>query len=223
MNYYELVPNDQVHNNWLLFKERKEPPYVLVEPRYSDCVCPKCKKIDHDKAFAKGFEEPIRIRARGDLLVTSEGFICISEKAKQVIESFRFGGLTLKAIPNAGWWVVNVTCRVEGDQSAYTVTKPSCDQCGRPKETIGLIRCLNQIKAPNQVGTFFSPTFDRGGSMNGDRDVFVTEDIVSQFKQQKLKGGMFARLLTPMEFAEIKAAGAEKNPLKWPRDSRVVL
>ena len=59
--------------------------------------------------------------------------------------------------------------------------------------------------------------------MNGDRDLFVTEDIVSEFKQQKLKGGMFARLLTPMEFAEIKAAGAEKNPLKWPKDSRVVL
>jgi hypothetical protein len=223
MNYYQFFPHDQVRNNWLMFTQQKSPPYVGLQTRFSRCVCPKCKKIDHDKAFAEGFDEPLKIRAKGDLFGTSEGFICFSDKAKQVIESFRFGGLTLKTIPNAGWWVVNVTCRVEADQGAYTVTKPSCDQCGRPKETIGLIRCLNQIKAPNQVGTFFSPTFDRGGSMNGGRDVFVTEDIVSQFKQQKLKGGMFARLLTPIEFAEIKAAGAEKNPLKWPKDSRVVL
>lgn len=223
MKYYELVPYDQVHNNWLMFTEQREPPYVTLKPRFSDCVCPKCKMIDHDKAFAKGFDEPLKIRAKGDLLGTSEGFVCISEKAKQVVESFGLGGITLKEIPNAGWWVVSVTCRVNADRSAYTVTKPFCDQCGRPKETIGLIRCLNQIEAPDQVGQFFSPTFDRGGSMNGDRDIFVTEDIVFLFKQQKLKGGIFERLLTPIEFAAIKAAGAEKNPLKWPKDSRVIL
>ncbi len=223
MNYFQFFPHDQHRNNWLMFTEQKEPPYVSVKPRFCGCVCPKCKKIDHDKAFAEGFDEALKIRAKGDLFGTSDGFVCVSEKAKQVIESFGFGGITVKAIPNAGWWVVKVIRRVNADQSAYTVTKPFCEQCGRPKATIGLIRCLNQIQAPDQVGTFFSPTFDRGGSMNGGRDVFVTEDIVSQFKQQKLKGGMFARLLTPTENAEIIAAGAEKNPLKWPKDSRVIL
>jgi len=223
MNYYQFFPHDQVRNNWLMFTELKEPPYVFLKPRFSSCVCPKCKKLDHDKAFAEGFNETLKIRAKGDLFGTSEGFVCISDRAKQVIESCRFGGIALKPIQNAGWWVVNVTRRVDADQRAYTVTKPFCDQCGRPKETIGLIRCLSQISPPDQVGTFFAPTFDRGGSMNGDRDLFVTEDIVFQFKQQKLKGGMFARILTPEELAEVNAVGAEKNPLKWPKDSRVVL
>lgn len=223
MNYYEFVSHDQVHNNWLLFTEQRVAPYVLVRPRFGDCVCLKCKSIDHDKAFAKGFDEDIKVRAKGDLMGTSEGFTCISEKARNVIESAGFTGLSTKEIPKTGWWVVNVANRVRADQSAYTISKQVCDLCGRPKEVIGLIRCLNQIEVPSAAGTFFSPTFDRGGSMNGDRDLLVTEDIVSQFKQQKLKGGMFARLLTPTEFAEIKAAGAEKNPEKWPRNSRVIL
>jgi hypothetical protein len=223
MNYYELVPDDQPWNNWLLFTEHKEPPYVVAEAAYSDCICPKCGKIDHDKAFRIGFEKQRRIRAKGDLLATSEGFYCLSDRAKRVLESERLSGITLKPIPGAGWWVIDVSRRVEADQSAYTLTKPLCDYCGRPKEAIGLIRCLNQVRVPNQIGTFFSPVFDRAGSMNCARDVFVTEDIVSLFKRQKLKGAMFARLLTPTEFAAIKAAGAEKDPLKWPKDSRVVL
>ena len=59
--------------------------------------------------------------------------------------------------------------------------------------------------------------------MNGDRDLFVTGDIVAQFKKQGIKGGMFARLLTPSEYEAVKAAGAERNPLKLPKSSRVVL
>ena len=223
MNYYAFFPHDQVRNNWLLFTEQKVPPYISVRPRFGDCVCPKCNRIDHDKAFAKGFDEGIKIRAKGDLLGTSEGFICINDKTKSVIESSEFTGIALKEIPKTGWWAVNVTNRVKADQSAYTISKQVCEQCGRPKEVIGLIRCLNQIEVPSDARTFFSPTFDRGGSINGDRDLFVTDDIVSQFKQQKLKGGMFARLLTPSEHAEVKAAGAEKRPDQWPKGSRVIL
>lgn len=225
MNYFQFFPNDQVHNNWLMFTEQKTPPYVVLRPRYLDCVCPipNCKKIDHDKAFAEGFDDDIKIRARGDIMDTSEGFTCINDKAKNVIESSGFVGLSLKEIPKTGWWVANVVHRVKADQNAYTITKAVCDRCGRPKETIGLIRCLNQIEVPSNTGTFFSPTFDRGGSRNGDRDLFFTEDIVSIFKQQKLKGGMFTRLLTPAEYADVKAAGAERNPEKWPKGSRVIL
>lgn len=223
MNYYELVPNDQTHNNWLLFAELKEPPYLVVKPRYVGYVCPKCKKIDHDKAFVEGFDDGLKIRARGDLLCTSEGFLCVSEKVRQIINLKEFSGITLKAIPRTDWWVVNASCRVQADDSAYTLGKPYCEACGRAREAIGLIRCLSQIERPRGKGTFFSPTFNRCGSMNGDRDLFVSEDIVAEFKLQGVKGGMFARLLTQEEYAQVRAMGAEKNPLKWPKGSRVIL
>lgn len=206
-----------------MFTEQKSSPYVVLKSRYGDCVCPECKSIDHDKAFAKGFDADIKIRAKGDMLCTSEGFICFSERVLTVIESAGFSGITLKPIPESAWYVVNSACRLNADQTAYKMTKPFCNQCGRPKECIGLIRCLNQIDVPRERGTFFSPVFDRGGSMNGDRDLFATEDIVTCFKQQGIKGGMFARLLTPPEFEKIKAAGLEKNLPKWPKDSRVIL
>ena len=223
MKYYELHPNDQRDNNWLMYCEQYDDPYLTLKPRYIECVCVKCRAIDHDRAFAEGFDQGLKIRARGDLLITSEGFYCFSDKVRSVIEAAGFQGLSLKVIPGTGWHVVNAVCRVEADRSAYAATKPFCDSCGRPKELIGLIRCIDQIQAPATMGTFFAPVFDRRGSMNGDRDLFLTEDILLHFKSHGIKGGMCARLLTGAEYAAVKAAGALKNPLKWPRGSGVSL
>jgi len=225
MNYYQIYPHDQSRHIWLMCTTHRERPYLSVKPLYTDCVCSNinCKKINHEKAFEKGFLEKSGLKLKADIFGTSEGFLCFNEKTKNIVESNKFAGLDFKPIPGTCWWVVNVVRRVNADWNTFKRKMPACELCGRPKETYGSFNCINQVEAPDERGAFFSPTFDCGGGMNMDRDCFLTEDIVSCFKEQKLKGAMFQRLLTPIEYADIKAAGAEYQPDKWPKDSRVIL
>jgi len=223
MNYFQFFPHDQTQFNWLIFIAHREPPYLTVMPRYSKYVCPKCKKIDHEKVFEEGFADGLRIRAKGDFFGSDEGFECFSEEVLRIIEESGFTGLLFKPIPGTKWFVINLRRRVEADNNAYKWSRNVCDVCNRPKEVTGLITFLSQIRVPQEAKTFFGPTFDRGGSMNGDRDLFVTEDIVFRFKEKKIKGGMFQRLLTAEEESLFKEACASRVPFKWPKGSKVVL
>ena len=220
MNYYQFFSNDQARNNWLVNTELKEPPWVAKKIRYASCFCQKCEMINFDAAFTEGFDESVKIRVKGDAFQSTDGFNCVNEKIKNLIESEGMRGVTLKPVGKAGWWVLNITRRVNGDPQAYS-RRNTCDQCKRARQTYGQLYCVTQIEAPEQRGTFFSPTFDRGGSV--DRDVLVTEDIMASFKKHGIKGGMFTRLLTPAEFEAVKAANALMDPLRWPKDSKSVL
>jgi hypothetical protein len=221
MTYYQFTPDDQQCSNWLLFEEKSKFGDVAVKSAYREFVCERCMSIAHDRAFAVGFEKGAKVRAKGDFFFSSDGFLCVSEKVKQVIDSLGYGGLVLKIIPDTKWYVVNVTLRVDADQGAYT-GKNRCNVCDKARQ-YGRIICLVQIDAPQQSGVFFTPVFDRGGSTNAERDFFATEDIVAEFKRQGLKGGLFSRLLTPSELEAVKAARAEFNPSKWPKGSHVFL
>jgi hypothetical protein len=220
MKCFEFSGNDQSRNNWLVNTELKEPPWVVTKPKYAPCFCPKCELPDLDALFELGFDDTVKIRARGDLFHSSDGFVCVNEKVKALVESEGFRGVAFKPVGKAGWWVVNVTRRVEGDEQAYT-RRNICPECGRARQTYGQICCVNQIDCPKEPGTFFSPKFRRSGYQ--DRDLFVTEDIVASFKKNGVKGGLFSRLLEPAEFEAVKAANALMDPLRWPKDSKVIL
>lgn len=223
MNYFQFFSHDQEQFNWLIFDAHREPPYLTVKPRYSQHVCPKCIKIDHDRVFEEGFEEGLRIRAKGDFFGSDEGFECVSDNVLRVVEQGGFAGLAFKPIPGTKLHVMNLRRQVDADKNAYKYSKGVCEVCKRPKEITGLIKFLSQIKVPDEPRTFFGPTFDRGGSMNGDRDLFATEDIVLRLKEQRIKGGTFQRLLTTEEESLFKEAAANQVPFKWPRGSRVIL
>jgi len=220
MKCFQFFSNDQPRNNWLANTELKEPPWVVTKPRYASCFCSKCELPYLDAVFQQGFDDSVKIRARGDLFESSDGFVCVNDKVKALVESERFCGIAVKPVGKAGWWVVNVTCRVSGDEHAYT-RRNTCPECMRARQTYGQICCVSQIDCPKEPGTFFSPTFARSGY--SDRDLFVTEDIVASFKKHGVKGGMFSRLLEPAEFEAVKAANALMDPLRWPKDSKVIL
>ena len=196
---------------------------MTVKPRYARFVCRECMKINHEKVFAEGFDPGLRIRANADLLGSEEGFYCVNERARRVIEINGFQGLSLKPLEGRPWYVVNVARRVRADQTAYTYSIEKCTECGRPKDVTGLITFLDQIEAPSKPGTFFGPTFDRCGSMNGDRDLFVTEDIVLAFKEGGITGGIFEKLLAGKEKAQFDQAVASGTVFKWPKGTKIVL
>jgi len=156
MNYFEFSSDDQTRNNRLVSIELKDPPWVALKPRYVCCVCPKCELINYDEAFAEGFDDTVKIRAKGDIFGTTDGFTCINQKVKDLIESEGMHGVAMKPVGKAGWWVVNVTYRVNGDEGAYT-RRNYCDQCKRARQTYGRICCVNQVESPEQNRTFFHP------------------------------------------------------------------
>jgi len=80
MNFYQFAPNDQPWNNWLVSEEVGKEAVLRVRERYRGIVCSRCKKFDHDKAFDLGFDADIRIRARGDIVCTSDNLYCITER-----------------------------------------------------------------------------------------------------------------------------------------------
>src|ERR1043166_3562046 len=116
MNYYRFSPDDQKHFNWLIFVEHREPPYHVLRPRYESLVCGRCKKFDHDKVFGEGFDKGLKIRVKGDMFYSEEGFYCFNDKVKQIVESYGFSGLVFKSIKQTGWHAINVACRVDANR-----------------------------------------------------------------------------------------------------------
>lgn len=225
MKIYQLSASDPKDRVRLLFTELLGPPFLSIKPRYArfQCPNPSCKKIDHDGVFAEGFEVGLRIREKRDLLTASEGFTCVSERVVQLVERCHFAGLRWKQLIGTSWYVVNKECHVTADVNAYQRRGPLCEICGRPREVSGAIQFLRQIVPPEGPGNFFAPTFDRGGSLNGDRDLFLTEDIVEEFRMSGIKGGTCRRLLTSDEEAEFHASQRDKKLFMWPKGAKIVL
>ena len=82
---------------------------------------------------------------------------------------------------------------------------------------------VRQIQVPENSGTFFAPVFDRGGSLNGDRDKLVTEDVVQAMKSAGIKGVTFERLATAEEEMESKSVRQHGKEYKPPKDRFVTL
>lgn len=219
MNYYQFSPNDQMWNNWLLFDEQKQEPRLSVKSQYKGLVCPKCLKFDYDKAFKAGFDSEIRIRARGDFLESSDGFLCVSEKVKQLVDAQGVCGVSLKPVGKSGWHVANTTLRVEAEEKVLKTHKPTCHACKRPGSVTGSFYALRQIEVPKKPSTFFTTVLERNGR---DRDVFVTDDIVQIFVTAKVKGGEFQKLLTIEDEAQLTATAAKGKP-RWPQHSKILL
>ncbi len=198
-------------------------PYLTVEPEFNRFVCVKCKAINHDAAFENGFSSDVKIRARGNIFISSDGFFCFDDTVRQIIETAKFKGIKFKKLVGTGWNVISLTCRVRADESVYEYSKQKCAACKRPREVLGFIRFPSQIKVPDFAGTFFTPKFDRGGKMNMDRDLFVTEDIALRFKKEGLKGGYFERLLSKDEEVNCRKAIATKQEFKWPKGTKILL
>jgi hypothetical protein len=171
----------------------------------------------------EGFDSGLLIRAEADIFSSEEGFYCINEKVKRIIDRCGFAGLNLKELSGTKWFVLNVSLLVEADKTAYSFSKAVCTDCGRAREITGLIQFISQIRVPPVGGTFCSPTFDRGGSMNTDRDLFASEDIVAEFKRQSIKAGTFYRLLRAQEEIQYRTAVTERRIFKWPKGAKVII
>ena len=126
MKYFQLFLNDQECKNWIAFQEIRKPPYVMLRARYGDLICPKCERFSHEDVFERGFDTDIRIRAKGDIIRSEDGFDCVNERVRSLIEKNRFQGIVLKQLPNTDWYAAKITCCVDADRSAFKFSGPFC-------------------------------------------------------------------------------------------------
>jgi hypothetical protein len=223
MHYFSFATYDQAYNNWVMFDPRPESPYAVLKDRFKVFCCPLCKRFSHDEVFNAGFDNNVRIRAKGDIFTSDEGFHCVSSKLHSLIQDKGFQGLECKPICDGKWFVANEVYRVNADASVYEIGKAVCANCGRPRDLTGLFDYLSQIAVPSEQGTFFTPVFDRRGSWNGNRDLFATEDVVQSLKQNAIKGGCFTRLLDQSEEKANRERIASGKLFKLPKGALVEL
>lgn len=222
MKFYYLSPPDPKGDPHLIFNGIRKSPWLVIKPRYKRFQC-ACGKIDFDGVFEEGFDSDVKIREKGDFVITLDGFTLATRKVVETIEEKQFYGLSWKAISNADWYVLNVVERVPGDEGAYDRRKPVCKVCSRAKVTVGLIVLERQIAVGKVKGAFFSTTFDRGGSLNGNREIFATEDVLVAFRDAGIKGVTFNRLATEEEESAFKAAKRAGKIYIPPKDRFTVL
>lgn len=222
-SYFYLSPQDQPTDNHLIGVTHRHPPYYTLKSRYTELVCSACSKFDYDVVFNEGFDADIEIHAKGNFFQSTDGFYCFDDKFRSLIERFQIGGLAIQPLSDSGWHVCNIRRRVDGDRTVYTVHKPFCGQCGRPKGGVtGLVQFESDIKPPTEESLFFGLTFDRQG-YNGDRDLFATEDVVIKMKEAGLRGLTCFKLLEGADAAKLRLAIEQKEKFKWPKGARVIL
>lgn len=211
--WYRFDAADQVWNNWLLFTEDEgdedSNDTLRVRPRYKRLICPACHGFDHDRAFKAGFDGEVRLRARGDIIETSDGFYCVSKDFVAVGRLAGFRGIVLKPVGRDGWHVLHVTRRVDSDPRAYRQSKRTCPRCGRSADGSGLVEYVSEIQRPPAGSTFFTTKSRRIGARYSDRDLFATGEVVAALKKAGVKGGTFRRLLDAEE--ETRARKAERE------------
>jgi len=222
MRLYIFWPDDQKDFTWLVHTQNRDGH--VPNPPYDALICPRCGKFSFDDVFKLGFEEinPV-IRARGDIFSSDEGFRCVNSRFRDLIEAQAFPGLAMKPIGRTGWFVVNVTTRFDVRSDVFQVVRGPCQDCGRPRETLGAVRHLGHLITRPDAETFFSTRTDRHGSSYADRDLHLTEGIVQELKRNKIKGGGLDELLSEEEDAKLSQAWQRGEKIKFPKGSRIVL
>ena len=159
----------------------------------------------------------MRLRARGDLIETSDGFYCGNAKFVRAVRRGEFAGIALKPVGPEGWHVVNVKRRFAAHPRVYRQSKRTCPRCGRPEDGSGLVEYASQIARPAAGGTFFTTKSTRLGARYSDRDLFATEDVALALKRAGVKGGTFRRLLNADEEKRARKAERDGTAARIPR------
>jgi len=194
MKYYWIFGKDERHNNWLLYRDDMERGRLLRD-RYAALPCVKCGKVDEQAAVRSGLDGDIAIRSQREFVQTSDGFICVSRRVKDLCEAQRIAGWEFIPIPgDSRYWLclpTTVVPVVDEATCGMEFHNP-CTKCGRHKEAI-LWPGLASMKLPAEANDIVLPrvAFENGV---GRKFIYLfSEPTFKMFKSAKVTG------LQPME------------------------
>jgi len=193
MNYYWMVGKDIRHNNWLFYTDSLSEG-VLLRTKYKKLKCQKCKKIDELKALKLGLENDIKLRCKNDIFLTDDGFVCVNQKVKSLLERLKVSNCKFVTIPNEKRYVIllptrETTSNLKKGEMKFLL---ECKKCGRFQETLFLPSLLS-LKLPNKELILIHPDILFESSRGREYWFLLSEDLVNKFKGEKISGVEFLK------------------------------
>jgi hypothetical protein len=244
MNFYQISLEDYPKSSWALHAVEKllpkrpkpaEMPSVFykffpsadvevrMKPQYHKVCCKKCGRSDSDKIFEIGFDEPVAIRFKGDYGYTNDRIFVINEKFLKTLKQAKVGGYETKPLGKSGWHALRATLRVDHVDKVIKTQKPLCSECGRPKENFGVFEYRHQLSLPDQVNTFFTTKTGWPSAHFCDRQLFISEDVLTVLQEGGIAGGYCNRLWTDGELKQQKEKAKQGIPFWRPPKTAIHL
>lgn len=204
MQWFWLSASEQRYNNWVLYKEATSMRPVHLRARYERFTCPECRKIDEDAALRSGIDN-VRLRAKTDLLLTSDNVLCFSEKLRDIFVSHHVMGLEfLEILGQSRYQVVLPTHLVEVDLSKTTfqyedrdaygreVTPGFCATCGRPRLGRYLFPTLASLVLPEDPLVVVAPAIPSESPQGKVYWILVSEVVKGIMRENRVSGAGYA-------------------------------
>jgi hypothetical protein len=215
MKVYILGVDDQRRDNWIInrwFRRKDGVPDFTPLTVYRDCVCSGCRKIAYDDAFKLGFKAAKKIRGKGDMLTSDDGFRCVRENVVALLDREGIRGVHFRQIVDTEWYVLNITERVRVSGDVYQRSGVPCSLCGRKTEVLGAVTNLGQFLDDLPRGAVFSTS---EYNEKWDREILIDETILELFRKSGITG-CTAQLIPPAdEYKKLSDA--------WKRGEKVKL
>lgn len=207
MKLYILWPDDQRAYNWLIMRyvhpRGREPRFTPLS-RYQKYVCGSCGRISFDDVFASGFPvSATKLRAKGDLLITDDGFWCVRQNVVELFQKEQIDGIHFNRISDTDWYVLNISRRLPIVNDVYKEVGELCPGCGKSTEIIGCVVLREQILETPPRRSVFTTGPSREHS---DRDVLVDREIIDLMVRARIKGGTATLIPSAKELEQISNA-----------------
>ena len=186
MNYYYFSPPDLRKHVWILFHyvgQRLE-----LRPRYSSYACARCGKVDEYGALDSGIAEEVSVDVPRDMFVTDDGFVCVSNRAKEAMMQRGVTGLDFLQVPRAGFSIAVPTCMAKvDDPRRFLKQRDPCVACKRFREATGLVP-LWAVKMPDDPMVIVKPDVRFEGNKAQECWVLVSDAVIEVLEAANLKG-----------------------------------
>ena len=243
MNYYSLAIADARLDTYVLFDDISESktkrrrstelaPQVsallgtptvglVIKPQYRSLLCKQCGRYDSDDAFDVGFDGESKVRIVGDFGVSNDRILLFRDTMLQVLKSAKVDGYQSKSV-GKNWSAVRISRFVDSAPEVIEKSGPECSDCGRPEHAWGRHRRLTQLKVPSKGNTLFTTKIGSAARPFLDREIFMTEDVMTLLRDASIKGGYCYRLWSKEE-ADAYDEGLRKGKDKRPAGTTIYL
>ena len=192
---YGLWSVDDEASHWLFYCDDRQNRLV-VRPEYRDLTCSGCGKVNESEALRRGVSTGFVVRSQKDWIGTAEGWVCVSQRFRDVVEQNDIGGLSFLTIPsNSGHFVVEFTCLVStnADKAGFDCKNP-CVVCGRYQEKL-VGPFLESMTLPEAKKTVFVSEQANENVKAAYRPAFADRMVVKLLRESNIVGIDFVEAL----------------------------
>ena len=190
MTYYQLLPKDSPHDNWL-FHIENQAGKLVSRPEYDSMRCRRCAKLDEFAALATFVPPDLTIRGHWDFLGLSDDFgIAVNHRFIDLVQENRFNGLAFLPLPGSpGYSLLLPTVFMDVDPSlaGFEHHGATCPGCGRYKEsTVGPL--VDSVEKPDDAMTVFTGTESNESIIGRRLTLFCSGQAARILRRGKISG-----------------------------------